>query len=231
MPARRPLPAAGEPLFRDRPVLTTPERIAPAQSRPVRWRRRGAAFPVLTLISLALGLALGLGSAWYAVDHEYPFGGVRAGAWTLWPRVGSREIDPYARAIVVRRGDLPLGVGEGIALRASRDDTGRPLDPRCTYRIGRGVPQARAWTLTVYDGQGRTDPDQGHVYSGSVLRTREGGFDVALARDAQPGNWLRLPDEGPTTLVLRLYDTPIASGSAALDRNSVPRVERMGCTP
>lgn len=210
-------------------MLTTPEQIAPRRAGTLQRRRGGASFPILAILATLSGLALGLGSARYALDRNYPFGGVHAGPWLLWPRVGSREIDPYARAIVSRRGELPLGVGEGIALHARTDDSGRALDPSCIYTIGPGVPQTRAWTLTAYDGQGRAQDELGRVFSGGIVRKPDGGFEIAAAREVQAGNWLRLPAQEPITLVLRLYDTPIVAGAAALDPASVPRIERLGC--
>lgn len=210
-------------------MLTRPEHLVPKRSDTVR--RRGAAFPFLALVAVALGLALGLGSAWYALERDYPFGRVRVGAWTMSPRVGSREIDPYARAIVSRRGDLPLGVGEGLALRTVADDERRPIESRCTYRIGRIMPPARAWTLTAYDdsGRGSVGSERGSLTSAAIVRRSDGSFDITLSPEVMPDNWLQSPASAGVILILRLYDTPIASGTAAIDRNAIPRIERMGC--
>ena len=73
----------------------------------------------------------------------------------MWPRAGSRDADPYTRAVNARTGGIPLGVGEGLVLRAAADDAGRALDARCAYRIGTTAPQARYWTLALYDETGR----------------------------------------------------------------------------
>ena len=107
----------------------------------VRRRARPAArlrIPSLVLLvyALALGGGLGVGSAVGILGADYPFGRVRVGPWTAWPQSGSREADPYMRAIIARRGDLPLGLGEGLAL--TRDGGQRrpapggalPLPPR-----------------------------------------------------------------------------------------------------
>ena len=50
-----------------------------------------------------------------------------------------------------------------------------------------------------------------------------------LSRDPLPGNWLRMPENGPFRLVLRLYDTPVAAGTAALDPRTLPAIERLDC--
>ena len=185
----------------------------------------------LVVYAVALGLALGLGSAHWATSGEHPPGGVRVGPWTVWPRVGSRDADPYARAVVARSGDIPLGAGEGLALVASVDDGDRPLQGNCTYRIGSATPQARYWTLAVYDAQGRareTALRRAAFTSAEMLRDAQGRFSILAGPTVRPGNWLPLPP-GRITFILRLYDTPVAAGSAALDPRSLPRIERVEC--
>jgi hypothetical protein len=74
--------------------------------------------------------------------------GVTIGAWTAWPKNGTAGIDPYARAMVARTGELPVGVGDGIAFYARTDDAGQPLDGRCDVLLSGITPQARFWTRT-----------------------------------------------------------------------------------
>src|SRR5260370_4937861 len=77
------------------------------------------------------------------------------GGWTGWRRKGTAGIDPYARAMVARTGELPVGSGDGVAFYASTDDAGQPLDGRCDVLLSGTTPQARFWTLTLYDPEGR----------------------------------------------------------------------------
>ena len=77
------------------------------------------------------------------------------GAWTAWPKTGSVDIDPYARATIARTGALPIGVGDGVAFFARTDDAGNALDGRCTFLISGATPAARYWTVTLYDARGR----------------------------------------------------------------------------
>lgn len=186
----------------------------------------------LVLYSCSLALGLGIGSAYWVLGGEYPFGGVRIGAWKTWPKLGSRNADPYARAIVTRRGDVPLAVGEGLSLSATIDSGGARLDSSCSYRIGAITAQARLWTLSLYDGDGApvsSDLGRSSFTSAEILRDPDGKFVVMLSREAKPGNWLQLPKSGMFSLVLRLYDTPAASGSAALDPTAFPPIERLEC--
>jgi hypothetical protein len=194
-------------------------------------RRRGPLSPAALVVhAVSLALLLGLGSAYWAVSGDYPFGKLRAGAWQAAPRVGSREADPYARAVLARNAEIPLAIGEGLTLTATEDDAGRPLDAGCAYRIGRVAPQARYWTLTLYDAAGRpVSTERSGFTSAEVLRDAEGGFSIAISREPMPGNWLRAPEEGRLGLAFRLYDTPVATGAATLDARTLPAVERLDC--
>jgi hypothetical protein len=135
------------------------------------------------------------------------------------------------RAIIARRGDLPLGLGEGLALLATEDSAGRPLEGHCRYRLGDVTPPARAWTLALYAEDGRTSASSGSsgLTSSEVLRDGEGRFSVILSREASAGNWLRMPDGERVSLALRLYDTPVAAGSSELDPSVFPSIDRVGC--
>lgn len=189
----------------------------------------------LALYALALGAVIGLASADWATRGGYPFGGVRIGAWTAWPRAGAAGADPYTRAVNARRGEVPLAIGEGLLLTAAVDDAGRTLDATCTYRIAGSTPPARSWTLTVA-GRGARDPAPAPVREGftatEILRGADGRFSIVLGPEVQPGNWLPSPrSSGPVRLALRLYDTPAAASAGSLDRDSVPAIIRDGCAP
>ncbi|MEH3144749.1 MAG: DUF1214 domain-containing protein [Methylobacterium frigidaeris] len=208
-----------------------------------RMRRFGlrsgrVATVALVLYALLLGACLGLASANWATRGRYPFGGVALNAWTAWPRIGSRDADPYARAIDARTGEIPLALGEGLVLTATQDDAGQRLDPGCRYAVSGTTPPARAWTLAVErrhparaTATGGPPPRTGFT-STEILRDRGGGFALALSPTVQPGNWLPMPPgEGSIRLVLRLYDTPVAASTGVLEREGVPSITRLGCTP
>jgi hypothetical protein len=194
--------------------------------------RRPLPTAALVVYAVALALLLGLWSAHWAVSGEYPFGRVRAGAWQATPRVGSREADPYARAVIARSADIPIAIGEGLMLTTTADDAGHALDTACAYRVGSVTPQARYWTLTLHDGDGRpvaTELQRSGFTSAEVLREADGRFSIVIAREPMPGNWLRMPERGRPGLALRLYDTPVAAGAAALDVRTLPSIERLDC--
>ena len=205
---------------------------AAAQLRHARLPRRALAPAALVIYAVSIALLIGLGSAYWAVMDSYPFGTVRASTWVAAPRVGSREVDPYAKAVVARSAEIPLASGEGLMLTATGDEAGRPLDAHCTYRIGSLTPQARYWTVTLYDDGGHpvvSELQRSGFTSSEIVRDAEGRFAITLSREPMPGNWLRMPERGRPSVVLRLYDTPVGAGSAALDPRALPVVERVGC--
>ncbi|HZH53244.1 MAG TPA: DUF1214 domain-containing protein [Microvirga sp.] len=196
---------------------------------PVTFRFNLTALLIVYALLLALGL--GLGSAYLALKGDPPFGGVRLGPWQGWPRLGSQEADPYMRAITAYRSSIPLAVGEGLALTASVDSDGRPLDSACTYRVGSATPPARLWTLSVYDRDGRlavSELGRSGFTSSEILWNADDTFTIVLSRGLSAGNWLQLPQSGRFSLALRLYDTPGVVGSY-LDPTVFPSIQRVEC--
>jgi len=192
-------------------------------------RRVPTAFLVVYALLLALGL--GLGSAYWAINGDPPFGSLRLGPWQAWPKLGSPEADPYMRAILARRGDIPLATGEGLGFTARTDSDGMPFDSACTYAVGAVAPVARVWTLTLYDGDGRlpvTELGRRSFTSAELLRDTQDRFSIVLSRTLQPGNWLELPASGSFAVALRLYDPPGAAG-ANLEEVDFPVIQRLGC--
>src|SRR5712664_3501622 len=107
------------------------------------------------VLALAIAAAIGLGATWVALTRGTAYGGVTIGAWTAWPKNGTPGIDPYARAMVARSGELPVGSGDGVTFYARADDAARPFDGRCDVALSGTTPPARFWTLTLYDPEGK----------------------------------------------------------------------------
>ncbi|WP_342359021.1 DUF1214 domain-containing protein [Terrarubrum flagellatum] len=206
--------------------------VASSSTPPADHRRGGAGFIIRLLAILAIGGGLGLWSAVYALQDQAGFGRVDIGAWSTYPRAGGFDVDPYARAAIARRGELPLGAGEGVMLTAIRDDDGRPLNGRCDYLLQGFMPVARGWTLTIHKPDGGLfleRPARHGLTSGEAVREAGSRVTIALAREARSGNWLQLPTSGGFQLALRLYDTSASSISRALDRSQLPRIARVRC--
>lgn len=182
-------------------------------------------------IAVLIATALGFLSAWYALDRGPLFGAVAVGSWTAWADAGSAAADPYAVATLARTGELPLGAGEGIAFTAETDSAGEPLAGKCNYLVAGQTPAARLWTLTAYDGEGRLMTNAAHrtgFHSREILRRPDGSFVIAVSPAVEPGNWLPVAPVERFKLVLRLYDTPLTTGSQIADL-AMPRIDRGDC--
>ena len=81
-----------------------------------------------SLFALIVAAAVGLGATYFALTCGATFGPLTIGSWTAWPKTGTVEADPYAKASIARIGRLPTALGDGVAFTAWTDDNGRPLD-------------------------------------------------------------------------------------------------------
>ena len=180
-----------------------------------------------------LAAAIGLGATWLTLNRGVAFGALTVGAWTAWPKTGSLDIDPYARAVIARSGELPTGMGDGVAFYARSDDVGEPLDGRCSFAISGITPAARFWTLTLYDPQGRliaNTVDRHGFTSAEIVRNADGRFTINVAPRARPGNWLPTGGIEQFVLVWRLYDTPIGVATRTTKEGPMPAIVRKGCS-
>jgi hypothetical protein len=181
---------------------------------------------------LVIGSALGLAATRWAATNQQGFRAEQAGAWMAWPKAGTSQAEPYARAFQARTGYVPLAGGDGVALFARTDDEGRPLEGRCSYRVGGVVPIARFWTLEAFSPEGR--PVAGPLgrlgfTSGELMRDGQNRFTIAISSQVRPGNWLQVATEGRLVLVLRLYETVLSASAFSLETDTLPQIVRESC--
>jgi hypothetical protein len=160
------------------------------------------------------------------------FGTLTIGAWTAWPRTGTQDIDPYARAAIARSGELPTGSGDGVTFLARADDSGRVLDGRCDVVLSGTTPQARFWTVTLYDPAGRlvaNSIDRYGFTSQEIVRRSDGSFEIVIAPKARAGNWLPTGGIERYVLTLRLYDTPVGVATRAAREAPMPALAVRSC--
>lgn len=182
------------------------------------------------ILSLLIGSLSGLGMTWIMSARENGFGALDIGTWRSWPRSGTYDADPYARAVFARSGELPIGFSEGITFVTATDDLGRAIDGRCITRISGKLLPARFWTLTIYDGRGRLIENSAARYgftSTEVLFDTDGEIDIWLAPRAHSGNWLPTGESERIVAVFRLYDMP--TGVARSETAQMPKVNREKC--
>ncbi len=188
---------------------------------------------LVKLLSIGIcGVLLGLWVTYAVLDRRIAFGTLSAGPWTVAPRNGAVDIDPYARAAIAQTGEMPLGAAEGLSLIAEADSHGRPLEARCVYRLDGPMPPARFWTLTLTDPDGALVGDAAARYgftSSEVLRDQDGQAAIAISRSARAGNWLPIGVPGRFKLMLRLYDTVLSSSAATVAAADLPRITATAC--
>ena len=185
-----------------------------------------------TLFAFAVAAVVGLGATWLSVSRGAAFGAVTLGAWTAWPRTGTVGIDPYARAMIARSGELPIGVGDGVAFYAQADDQGKTFDGRCDVDVSGITPTARFWTLTLYDPEGKlvANSINRHGFtSQEIIRSNDGSFTIRIGPRARYGNWLPTGGVDRYILVLRLYDTPVGVATRAGRETPMPSITAREC--
>jgi len=185
------------------------------------------------LFAFLVAAVFGLGLTQFALTRGTTSGAITIGAWTAWPKTGTADIDPYARATIARTGELPIGSGDGVAFFASTDEKGRALDGRCTVTVSGTTPAARFWTLTLYDREGRLVANSAERYgftSQEIARRADGSFEIVLSARARPGNWLPTGGIDRYLIVMRLYDTPVGVASRTAKDAPMPAVQETGCT-
>lgn len=180
------------------------------------------------LLSFAIAAALGLGSTWYALTQNMSFGALALGAWKGYPHNGTVGIDPYAQAVISRNGELPVGIGDGVAFTASADDSGGPLDGRCDVKVRGTTPPARYFTLTLYTPSGQlvaNSLDRHGFTSQELVRDAAGEFEVTVSPRARPGNWLPTGGIESYVLMMRFYDTSLGIATRAGREAPMPAIQ------
>jgi hypothetical protein len=186
-----------------------------------------------SFFALAVAASIGLGATWLALNEGIAYGGVTIGAWTAWPKNGTSGVDPYARAMFARSGELPVGSGDGVTFYARADDAGRPFDGRCDVMLSGTTPQARFWTLTLYDPDGKliANTVRRHGFtSQEIIRKANGTFEIMVGPRARPGNWLPTGGVERYVLALRLYDTPVGLATRSGRDVPMPSISPGGCS-
>ena len=176
-----------------------------------------------TLFALVVAAAVGLGATYFALTRGAAFGALTIGSWTAWPKTGTTEADPYARASIARTGRLPIALGDGLTFLAKTDDKGRSLDGRCDVVLSGVTPAARFWTLTLYNPDGELVANSINRYdftSQEIVRRADGSFEIVISPRASPGNWLPTGGVERYILALRFYDTAV--GVATKEGREIP---------
>lgn len=185
-----------------------------------------------TLFALVVAVIVGLGATYLALTRSAAFGTLTIGSWTAWPKSGTTDADPYARASIARSGRLPTALGDGLTFVAETDDNGRRLDGRCDVVLSGITPAARYWTLTLYNREGELVANAVHRHdftSQEIVRRADGSFRIDVAPRAQPGNWLPTGGIERYILMLRFYDTPVGVSTKEGREVPMPAIKTERC--
>jgi hypothetical protein len=185
-----------------------------------------------TLFALVVAAAVGLGMTYFALTRGGAFGGLTIGSWTAWPKTGTMEVDPYARASIARTGRLPIALGDGLTFLAKTDDKGHVLDGRCDVVLSGVTPAARFWTLTLYNRDGELVANSISRYdftSQEIVRRADGSFEIVIAPRASPGNWLPTGGIERYLLALRFYDTAVGVATKEGREIPMPAIKTRSC--
>jgi hypothetical protein len=215
----------------------SPLLLAPTQS--TAWREEEASHSMRSLAyfvgTFVVALMLGIGSAWYMIEHGSPLTTTKVGPWDSWVSEGNPNADPYTRAHVARSGRLPLTSTVARYFVAHTDGAGRTLTSDCEYLI-QGFPiNARWWSLAVYDQYGGLIENSSARYSfnsDEMLRHADGTFRVTLSRHARPENWLPTGDaDQHLVLLLRIFNPRETDslGIGLVPDDRLPKIKRKSC--
>ena len=185
-----------------------------------------------TLFGIIVAAVVGLGATYLALTRGAAFGALTIGSWTAWPKNGTQDADPYARASIARSGRLPIALGDGVTFVAKTDDNRRRLHGRCDVIVSGVTPAARFWTLTLYSLNGELAANSLHRYnftSQEIVRRGDGSFSVVVAPRANPGNWLPTGGIDRYVLVLRFYDTAVGVATKEGREIPMPAIKTESC--
>ena len=194
---------------------------------------------VSAVLRLAEGLAVvaivlfgGLGTSWYMVEAGSRLTTARKGPWLVWTSAARPDADPYTRAHFVQAGTLPVSAEVERTYVARVDDGGERLHSSCEYALEGKLTKAGWWSLAVFDERGRLIPNPADRYAftgQTVAVTSAGGFIVALAREARPGNWLPVGGAGRLAIVLNVVDQRTPDSASVPDDFALPTIRKVAC--
>jgi hypothetical protein len=211
------------------------QKIAYLRSRLMFYRHAPLMLFAGRILSFILaGIGLGMLSAWYMIDHGTALTTAHAGPWQSWINSGVVDADPYTRANTARSGRLPMTTSNALYFSAREDSEGDTLNASCDYLVSGKSLDSDWWSFAVYRPDGRPIRNASHrtsFNSTDVLRQANGGYQIALAPRARPGNWIDTSGNDDMVLMLRLYSIHVTKDTqrgTAIEQ-SLPEIRRLDC--
>jgi len=189
-------------------------------------------FILRVTVFLIIGLTLGVGSARWLIARSASAVPLGTGAWKIWSPERDNGDDPYGIAHYFLSGRLPPAANQVRIYETEEDDDGALFDGDCIYTVSGPSQAARWWEIAVIDPQAgprfESDERMSGISSAQIVNNPDGNFNITIARDPMPGNWISPGDLSHYSVAVslrfaRLRDT--------LDPAAVlPRITRGECS-
>lgn len=182
--------------------------------------------------ALALGLIVGIGSAWLVLNNGQLLGRFEYDHWFGNANAGSAAADPYTRGIVATIGLLALNRSETIYFHRYVDENGQPLVESCSYDLSGAELPTRWWSITVYaadDFLPQNDDAALSIDATQIVRATDGSWTARMApQRGGASNWISTRAAGRFSLALRMYNP---HDQARDDPSTIayPKVRRVSC--
>ncbi|HVV32539.1 MAG TPA: DUF1214 domain-containing protein [Vitreimonas sp.] len=136
---------------------------------------------VAWVVTVLIGVTLGVISLWAVFAFGTANFSEHYGAWSLNRAAGSQAAGPYTRAIIARSGLLALSAREAIYFNLDRDEHGRPLDEGCVYELSGAPLETRWWSVTLYASDNFLARNSDHAHSIDASRVGPGAWRARVA--------------------------------------------------
>jgi len=142
---------------------------------------------------LIISVTIGIGSARWLIARNANAVPISAGAWKIWLDDSRGANGPYGFAHYLLNGRLPPPASQLKIYETERDDDGNLLDGGCIYSVSGPAQGAHWWEIAIIDPAGAAGGGDGRlsaVSSAQLVSNADGSFDVTIAREPKPGNWM-----------------------------------------
>lgn len=184
------------------------------------------------LLAGAAIFGLGLSSSWYMVEAGSRLTTNRIGPWVTWTSAARLDADPYTRAHFASAGTLAVSADVQRMYVATVDSGGERLVSSCEYVIEGRLAKADWWSIVAFNQQGLlvANPAGRHAFtSQTVAPSPNGGFEISLAREARPGNWLPTRGLVRMSIVLTVIEPRSTDAAPSNEASALPEIRKIRC--
>jgi hypothetical protein len=180
---------------------------------------------------VALGMIAGLASGWFTISERSS--GENFSGWSGSSVTGSTNADPWTRAKVAVTGLLALNKSQAIYFGRKTDDSGKPFDENCRYKVTGGPLPGTWWSVTVYAADNFLPLNDDNALSFDATEVKPdatGQWSATLAPSAPADGsaWASTRNGGKFDITLRIYQ-PSAAAQADFKSIPMPRVTLLDC--